>query len=92
MAYERPRQPMFLPGSFSPRKTYSEEKAGQIDEEISRVVEEAHQRVRGILGAHRNVLDDLAHLLSQREIVQGEELRKMLGKIPAEKLPVPQVS
>jgi cell division protease FtsH len=92
VAYERPRQPIFLPGSFSPGKTYSEEKAGQIDEEISRVVEEAHQRVRGILGAHRNVLDDLAHLLSQREIVQGEELRKMLGKIPAEKLPVPQVS
>ena len=29
---------------------------------------------------------------SQREIVQGEELSKMLGKIPAEKLPVPQVS
>ena len=55
-------------------------KAGQIDEEISRVIEEAHQRVRGILSAHRNVLDDLAHLLSQEEIVQGETLRKMLAK------------
>jgi cell division protease FtsH len=92
VTYERPRQPMFLPESYTPGKTYSEEKAGQIDEEISRVVEEAHQRVRGILGAHRNVLDDLAHLLSQREIVQGEELRKMLGKIPAENSPLPQVS
>jgi cell division protease FtsH len=92
VTYERPRQPMFLPESYTPGKTYSEEKAGQIDEEISRVVEEAHQRVRGILGAHRNVLDDLAHLLSQKEIVQGEELRKMLGKIPAEHSPLPQVS
>jgi cell division protease FtsH len=92
VTYERPRQPMFLPESYTPGKTYSEEKAGQIDEEISRVVEEAHQRVRGILGAHRNVLDDLAHLLSQKEIVQGEELRKMLGKIPAENSPLPQVS
>ena len=68
------------PGSFAPSKTYSEEKAGQIDEEISRVVEEAHQRVRGILSAHRNVLDDLAHLVSQNEIVHGKVLRKMLGK------------
>jgi cell division protease FtsH len=84
VSYERARQPMFLPESFAPNKTYSEEKAGQIDEEISRVVEEAHQRVRGILSAHRNVLDDLAHLLSQKEVVQGEELRKMLGKTPAE--------
>ena len=75
---------MFLPESFASGKTYSEEKAGQIDEEISKVMEKAHQRVRGILSAHRNVLDDLARLVSQKEVVQGEELRKMLGKTPAE--------
>jgi cell division protease FtsH len=80
VTYERPRQPMFLPESFTPSKTYGEEKADQIDEEISRVIEEAHQRVRAILSAHRNVLNELAHLLSQKEVVQGEELRKMLGK------------
>ena len=84
VSYERARQPMFLPESFAPSKTYSEEKAGQIDEEISRVVGEAHQRVRGILSAHREVLDDLAHLVSQNEIVQGDVLRKMLGKTSAE--------
>jgi cell division protease FtsH len=84
VTYERARQSMFLPGSFAPSKTYSEEKAGQIDEEISQVIEQAHQRVRGILSAHRNVLDDLAHLVSKDEIVQGEVLRKMLGKAPAE--------
>jgi len=84
VTYERARQPMFLPQSFAPNKNYSEEKAGQIDEEISQVIEQAHQRVRGILSAHRNVLDDLAHLVSKNEIVQGGELRKMLGKTPAE--------
>jgi len=84
VTYERARQPMFLQESFAPAKTYGEEKAGQIDEEISRVIEQAHQRVRGILTAHRDVLDDLAHLVSQKEVVQGEELRKMLGKTPAE--------
>jgi len=84
VTYERARQPMFLQESFAPAKTYGEEKAGQIDEEISRVIEQAHQRVRGILTAHRDVLDELAHLVSQKEVVQGEELRKMLGKTPAE--------
>jgi cell division protease FtsH len=83
VSYERPRQPMFLPESFSPGKNYSEAKAAQIDEEITRFVEEAHQRVRKILSEQRTVLDDLAHLLSQKESVQGEVLRKMLGKIPA---------
>jgi cell division protease FtsH len=84
VAYERPRQPMFLPESFARGKAYSEEKAGQIDEEISRVIEQAHQRVQKVLTTHRSVLDALAKLLSQKEVVQGEELRKMLGKTPRE--------
>ena len=89
VTYERERRPMFLPESFSPSKTYSEEKAAQIDDEVARVVEEAHQRVQGILGEHRNVLDNLAQLLLEKEIVQGEELRKMLGK-PSPETPSPQ--
>ncbi len=80
VAYERPRQSMFLPESFSPAKNYSETKAAQIDEEVTRFVEEAHQRVLKILSERRNVLDDLAHLLSKKESVQGEELRKMLSE------------
>jgi cell division protease FtsH len=79
VSYERPRQPMFLPESYSPGKNYSEAKAAQIDDEVTRFIEETHQRVRKILSARRNVLDDLAHLLSEKESVQGEELRKMLS-------------
>jgi cell division protease FtsH len=75
VSYERPRQPMFLPESFSPGKNYSEAKAAQIDDEVTRFVDEAHQHVRKILSERRTVLDDLAHLLSQRESIQGEALR-----------------
>ena len=84
VTYERPRQPMFLPGGFAPSKTYSEQKAGQIDEEVARVVEEAHQRGQSILSGRRKVLDDLVHLLSPQEIVPGEELRKMLSESTSE--------
>jgi cell division protease FtsH len=79
VSYERPRQPMFLPESFSPGKNYSEAKAAQIDDEVTRFIDEAHQRVRKILSERRPVLDDLASLLSQNESVQGDELRKMLS-------------
>ncbi len=79
VSYERPRQAMFLPESFSSGKNYSETKAAQIDDEIKRFVDEAHQRVRKILSERRTVLDDLARLLSQKESVQGEELRQMLA-------------
>lgn len=83
VSYERPRQPMFLPGNFASPKTYSEEKAAQIDEEVAGFIEKAHQRVQGILSERRQVLDDLAHLLSLKEIVQGTELREMLSKSPS---------
>jgi cell division protease FtsH len=84
VTYDRPRQPMFLPESYSPAKTYSETRATQIDEEISSVMEKAEERVRNILSERRNVLDDLARLLSQKEMVQGEELREMLSKSVSE--------
>jgi cell division protease FtsH len=79
VTYEHTRQPMFAPQGFAASKTYSEEKAAQIDEEIARFVEEAHQRVRKILSERRIVLDKLAKLLSEKESVQGEELRAMLA-------------
>ena len=81
VTYERERRPMFLPESFtSGGKTYSEEKAAEIDEEISKVVEDTHQRVRGILGEKREVLNQLAKLLLEKEIVQGDEMRALMGK------------
>ena len=79
VSYERPRQPTFLPEGFSPGKNYSEVKSAQIDDEITRIIDEAHQRVRKILSERRPVLDDLSRLLSQKESVQGEELRQMLS-------------
>jgi cell division protease FtsH len=80
VTYERPRQPMFLPENYASGKTYSETKATQIDEEISRVMEQAQERARNILSERREILDDLARLLTEKEVVQGEELRKMLAE------------
>jgi cell division protease FtsH len=85
VTYERPRQPMFMPDNFSQNKAYSETRATQIDEEISRVIDEAHKRVQEILTERRKVLDDLARLLSEKEIVQGEELRTMLSAFIVER-------
>jgi cell division protease FtsH len=80
VTYESPRHPTFLPENYTAKKTYSETKATQIDEEIASMMEKAHQRVRGILAGRRQVLDKLAHLLLEKETVQGEELRQMLSE------------
>ncbi len=85
--------PVHLTQGTAPGKSFSEEKAGQIDEEVFRFVEEARLRVQKILGDHHPVLDKLAHMLSQKEMVMGIELRKMLGKeVPEQSSAETQVS
>lgn len=83
VSYERPPQSMFFPGSRSSGPTCSEAKSAQIDEEVARFIGEAHQRVRTILSGRREVLADLARLLSEKESVQGDTLREMLASAPA---------
>jgi cell division protease FtsH len=78
VSYDRPRQSMFLPQGYSPGKNYSEAKAAQIDEAVSQLMEEAHQRVRKILSDKRAVLNELSALLSTQETVLGDDLRKMM--------------
>ena len=90
VSYEHSRHPMFLPGSSASGKSYSETKAAEIDEEVARFMEDAHQRVRKILSERRPVLDDLAHLLSIQESVQGEELRTMLSESTPGPAPPPR--
>jgi len=91
VSYERPRQAMFLPDNFSSAKQYSESKGAQIDDEVFRFVDEAHQRVRKILSERRIILDDLARLLSQNESVQGDELRQMLSVATPGTVTVPPI-
>jgi cell division protease FtsH len=83
--YERRANPVFPTDGFNSPRTYSEAKGAQIDEEISRLMSEAHRRVQEILTERRKVLDVLARKLCDAEIVQGDELRRMLEEFAKEK-------
>jgi cell division protease FtsH len=49
--------------------------AQTIDEEVSRLLAEAHERARVILEAHRDLLDKLSELLLVTETVDGDDLK-----------------
>ena len=53
---------------------YSAEVAARIDEEISRLADEAFTRAAAVLAGHRTVLDELATLLAERETLREDEL------------------
>ncbi|MCH7921516.1 MAG: ATP-dependent zinc metalloprotease FtsH [Nitrospinae bacterium] len=79
ISYEKERRPLFIGGpGVSGGREYSEETAQAIDEEVKKIVEGTYERVRTILQDQRNMLDQLAKLLLEKEVVEGDELRDLI--------------
>ncbi len=79
VTFEKEKGPFFLPPQPFLGKEYSEDKAKEIDAEVDRIIEEAHNRVRSILSEKRETLDKLASRLLEREVVEEEELKAILS-------------
>jgi cell division protease FtsH len=68
----------FLGREFSAESDYSEEIAREIDDEIRRIVEDAHQTARGILSENRDQLDRISKILLERETIDADQFVKLL--------------
>jgi cell division protease FtsH len=69
----------FLGREFSAEPDYSDEIARDIDEEIRRIVEGAHQRAKDILTEHREDLGTISEVLVKRETIESEEFAGLLA-------------
>jgi cell division protease FtsH len=82
------RSQPFLGREFSSEPDYSDEIAREIDDEIRRIVEEAHQTAKDILVENREAMDRISKILLQRETIESEEFEQLLaGKPEAEVFP-----
>ncbi|HWF50608.1 MAG TPA: ATP-dependent zinc metalloprotease FtsH [Solirubrobacteraceae bacterium] len=68
----------FLGREFSSEPDYSDEIAREIDDEIRRIVESAHQQARDILGQYRDSLEKLSEVLLKRETIEKGEFEALL--------------
>jgi cell division protease FtsH len=73
------RQNAFLQPGDDGRGEYSEATAQIIDAEVQRLLVEGYNRALDILRTDRNVLECLANLLLQKEVVERTELRELMG-------------
>jgi cell division protease FtsH len=78
-AYERPRNP-FLRGEMwqSTEKEYSEKIAAEIDDEVKHILEQTHAKTRRIIEEKRDLVDRLAKLLLEKEVVDREEFKALM--------------
>jgi cell division protease FtsH len=68
----------FLGRDMHSEPDYSDEIAREIDVEIRRIIEEAHDRARTLLLEHRDQLDSLSEVLLRRETIEREEFLGLL--------------
>jgi cell division protease FtsH len=76
----------FLGREFSAEPDYSDEIAREIDDEIRRIVESAHQQAKDILAEHRESLTTISEILLKRETIEREEFEALLAGKTAEEV------
>jgi cell division protease FtsH len=76
----------FLGREFSAEPDYSDEIAREIDDEIRRIVESAHQTAKDLLNEKRSELDTLSKILLARETIDAEQFVALLEGKPEEEV------
>jgi len=78
-------------GMPAQRGAYSEETARTIDEETKRIVSAAQTESRRILTEQRDLLERVTRRLLEKEVMDGDDLREMMGIVKPDAPAVPPV-
>ena len=92
LTFGKREEAIFLGKEFARHQDYSESTAVMIDSEIKRLVDNAYGRAQQTLTENRPVLDKIAAALLEREVLEGEEVYRMVSEytgVPVEKLKGP---
>jgi cell division protease FtsH len=82
--YDGNKRSKFLDIPIGPeRGVYAEDTARLIDAEVKRIMTDAHTEARRILSEKRDLLESVTRRLLEQEVMEGEQLRQMLGMPPA---------
>ncbi len=87
LSWGRRQQSPYLEGGYTEEANYSEETARQIDIAVKEMVERQHDRARAILQGQRAALDKLAGALEAREVISGEDMRRIVGPLAPVRAP-----
>jgi cell division protease FtsH len=90
VTFDTQRRGQFLQNALPvERGAYSEAVARQIDDEVKRILDEAHAQAREILTTRRQTLEQLSNRLLEKEVIEAAELQELLTSSPAQPLPTP---
>ena len=93
ISYDSSSNSIFIGRDFQHTKSYSEETAALIDEEVKRIFDEASARCEEILSAHRNIIESVAGYLLEHETMDGKDFAYVCdhdGELPPVQEPAQQ--
>jgi cell division protease FtsH len=70
---------IFLGRDIVEERNYSESTARLIDEEVKQIVDEGYEKARALLEQHTDKLKLLSDTLLEKEVLDGEAVKKLLG-------------
>ncbi|PIP19817.1 MAG: cell division protein FtsH [Candidatus Omnitrophica bacterium CG08_land_8_20_14_0_20_41_16] len=70
---------VFLGRDIMEERNYSDETARLIDEEVKKIVDDAYLKAKSLLEEHLDKLKILFSALLEKEVLDGEEVKAMLG-------------
>ena len=71
---------VFLGRDMSRQREYSDSTAREVDKEVQKITEEAFERAVNTLKQNRDVLEQVAELLLEKEEISGEAVDKLLNE------------
>ena len=71
----------FLGRDYGHQRDYSEDVASVVDEEVKKLIDNAHQEAWAILSEHRDVLDALVLELLEKETLDKDEVARIFAPI-----------
>ena len=71
--------PVFLGRDYEERNIYSEETAGLIDAEVKKIIMTQYERARKLLSEKREILDNMARVLVERETIYTDEVDMLMS-------------
>ncbi len=80
---------VFLGRDFITRKDFSEKKAQEIDDEITRILRSLYEEAKQVLSDHRPLLDRISEALLERETLNGADLELLRQGHALPPLPAP---
>ena len=78
--YDNDDDEVFIGRDLAHTRTYSEETAGRIDEEVKKIIDECYLEAKRIISEHMDVLHASAKLLMEKERITREEFEALFNE------------